>query len=396
MEKNKLQIVFSSPGDLGSIRSIVNQVVDIVERTLGKQRNFNIDLRVVEHAPPGIGRAQQVVSDYLDIGNSDFFICVFWTRFGQPTGKEESGTLEEFLDAINSWKANGKPYILLYFKETPFFPKSSDDCDQIGKVMLFRESINSGKPTLFYKPFDDDSDFLTIFHEDLYNKISDLIDIPTKEKFEWNVKDGDININDGNKTITFGSAGECYYAHKIPANFNIRYHVKLLDIIDSSRVINGEYNIYSFHDLRFNISLDSTFKERITIIFPWENVSDVGENNNPQCRIAYQIIDRDLRLARKWDTPDIFDIRNHSRDTLLQEVYFKDRFTLKDFDLDITLNKNHLLVKSDIFDINIPPLDIPLQKFYDLEFPWWERIYIGIQSVNSMARISNIKLIKYE
>ncbi len=42
---------------------------------------------------------------------------MFHKRFGSPTGKEEAGTLEEFLLAYDSWKSLEKPHIMFYFKE---------------------------------------------------------------------------------------------------------------------------------------------------------------------------------------------------------------------------------------------------------------------------------------
>ncbi len=75
---------------------------------------------------------------------------MFWTRFGTPTARAESGTIEEFERARSRWEEDPKSIdVMFYFKDEPIAP-SKIEPDQLGKVQQFRKSIS---PTALYGSF---------------------------------------------------------------------------------------------------------------------------------------------------------------------------------------------------------------------------------------------------
>ena len=92
------------------------------------------------------------IGDYYDV-----FIGILWGRFGTPTPRALSGTVEEFERALNRRRdGSDTPEVMIYFKDAPI-PPSKIDPDQLRKIQEFRASL-SGRGGL-YSMFEDDSGF---------------------------------------------------------------------------------------------------------------------------------------------------------------------------------------------------------------------------------------------
>ena len=76
-------------------------------------------------------RPQALLNEQL-VFDADILIGVFWTRLGMPTGREESGTVEE----IREFLERGKP-VLLYFSKRPIAPDRLDP-EQFRKLTEFQ------------------------------------------------------------------------------------------------------------------------------------------------------------------------------------------------------------------------------------------------------------------
>jgi hypothetical protein len=100
------------------------------------------------HSSPELGaRAQELINSRV-LKDCDLLIGVFWTRLGTPTGKSESGTVEEIEEHIKA----GKP-AMIYFSSKPVAPQSIDQeqfsalqafkarCRQLGLVEEFDDAI---------------------------------------------------------------------------------------------------------------------------------------------------------------------------------------------------------------------------------------------------------------
>lgn len=141
----KLRVFVASPGDVSEERNRLKEVID--ELNHGIAENKGLTLQYVgwdTHTWPGIGEdAQDVIN--REIEPYDIFIGIMWKRFGTPTKRAESGTEEEFEKAYSLWSEYGRPHIMLYFNNTPFFPSSKKETQQLDKVLDFKKkAIDKG------------------------------------------------------------------------------------------------------------------------------------------------------------------------------------------------------------------------------------------------------------
>lgn len=130
-----LSIFLASPGDVGAERNNVNAFVsewnDLWSDEIG------IHLRLVKWEtnayPAGGADGQDVIN--AQIGEEyDVFLGIMWKRFGTPTGRAASGTVEEFERALARNRASGSPELMFYFKKAEL----DRDVDE-GQLQAVRE-----------------------------------------------------------------------------------------------------------------------------------------------------------------------------------------------------------------------------------------------------------------
>ena len=82
-----------------------------------------------------------------------------WYRFGTPTGRTGSGTVEEFQRAKKRYEANSDALqLMIYFKDAPVpIPPSQLDHEQLESVSKFRSSL--GVEGVLYWPFQTTDEF---------------------------------------------------------------------------------------------------------------------------------------------------------------------------------------------------------------------------------------------
>ncbi len=157
--KASVSIFFSCPGDMARLRQKARVVVSEIraftdhvgvsvsswdyERnaTAGEGENINRD--VLEKQAP---------RDY------DIYVGFMCNRFGQPTGNELSGTVDEFEKARFRRRETGDPEIFFYFCSNI----QPSDNEQIQKVLEFRDSF----PGL-YKEFRTEEQFERLLKDDI-------------------------------------------------------------------------------------------------------------------------------------------------------------------------------------------------------------------------------------
>ncbi len=142
--------MIASPGDVFEEREIVREVVHSWNYINSlKSKVVLIPAGWETHSSPELGsRAQELINKRI-LKDCDLLIGVFWTRLGTPTGKSESGTVEEIEEHIKG----GKP-AMIYFSSRPVTPESIDQeqykalqafknrCRQLGLVEEFDNPID--------------------------------------------------------------------------------------------------------------------------------------------------------------------------------------------------------------------------------------------------------------
>jgi hypothetical protein len=149
----KYKIFLASPSDLEDDRASIDEVINELNLTFGKQNEIVLELIKWEtHSAPAISMShpQKIISS--DLGNDyDLFIGLIWTKFGTPTDENESGTEEEFLNAYEKFKKNPLSIqILFYFNNSAISPTNLNP-EQLTKIQNFKSDIGKNKKVLYWE-----------------------------------------------------------------------------------------------------------------------------------------------------------------------------------------------------------------------------------------------------
>ncbi|MDY6839692.1 MAG: hypothetical protein SWH78_17170 [Thermodesulfobacteriota bacterium] len=141
-QEHVLTVFVASPGDVEAERGKLEDVIRELNNTWSRELGVRLDLVKWEtHAYPGFGAdAQDVINDQIP-EDYDFFVGIMWCRYGTPTGRAGSGTVEEFERAKARYDAdNNSVQLMVYFKDEPI-PPSQLDPAELANVNAFRDSL---------------------------------------------------------------------------------------------------------------------------------------------------------------------------------------------------------------------------------------------------------------
>lgn len=178
-----LQVFISSPGDVYEERTIANRVID----RLQSEYTGRLVLEPVlwEHEPLVATSTfqQQIVKP----SETDVVIAILWSRLGtklpkdftRPDGSRyNSGTEYEFEEAIEGFRKNGKPDLLVYRKMAPPSVRLDDEkelMERLSQKKKLDEFIDKwfhdkaeGTLTAAFHAFDSPSDFETLLEGHLH------------------------------------------------------------------------------------------------------------------------------------------------------------------------------------------------------------------------------------
>jgi hypothetical protein len=170
MDAKIIKCFVASPSDVQEERNACDEVVESINRSLGDSLNIRLEtVRWEKDAHAAVGTdGQAVINEQLHPEDAAFFIGIFWTRFGAPTPRAESGTQEEFELAYKRWQETKNNRIQFYFKEdNPSY--NALDGDQFVKLKAFREKVSVCG--CFYKTFKSKEEFAKILSEALQKEI---------------------------------------------------------------------------------------------------------------------------------------------------------------------------------------------------------------------------------
>jgi len=145
-----LSIFLASPGDVSDERGRVDAFVDEWNNLWSE--DLGVHLRLVRwetHAYPAVGADGQDVIN-TQIGEEyDLFLGIMWKRFGTPTGRAASGTVEEFERALARYRASGNPQLMFYFKKVD--SDAGDTAAQLQAVQQFRDRLAKKDGVLYWE-----------------------------------------------------------------------------------------------------------------------------------------------------------------------------------------------------------------------------------------------------
>ena len=158
MEQKKiLKCFIASPGDTKEERLICEKVFAEINNGIGIPYGFELQsLKWENDVHPGIGEDGQDVINRQIEGKYDLFIGIMYTRFGSPTNRSESGTVEEFNIAYEKAMELKNLEIMFYFNDQQINP-SKIDLEQYQKVYDFRNNVVGKK--CMYSVYDGPMDF---------------------------------------------------------------------------------------------------------------------------------------------------------------------------------------------------------------------------------------------
>jgi len=155
---------------LGDERRAVHDVVAEVNRVMGREVNWQVDLLGWEDTLPAARRPQAAINEAVDAAG--LFVGLLWRRWGQPTPVFSSGFEEEFERSRQRHDNTGDPEIWLFFKAVDR-DQVADAGDQLKRVLQFR-STREERKDLFYKDFGSVDEFKSQFRESLYSYVLKL------------------------------------------------------------------------------------------------------------------------------------------------------------------------------------------------------------------------------
>ncbi|GAB5566067.1 MAG: hypothetical protein Wins2KO_31300 [Winogradskyella sp.] len=149
----KYKIFLASPSDVQDERVSIDEVINELNLTFGKQQDIYLELLKWEtHSAPAIAinHPQEIIN--TDIGKDyDLFIGLIWKKFGTPTIEADSGTEEEFLNAYERFSENPNSIqILFYFNSKPVSINEMNP-EQLLKIQNFKTDIGKNKKVLYWE-----------------------------------------------------------------------------------------------------------------------------------------------------------------------------------------------------------------------------------------------------
>jgi len=155
-----LQVFVASPSDLKDERIALESVVKELNQTLSESTGAFLELIKWEtHATPGFSSDPQAVINEQIGDKYDIFIGMLSTKFGSPTPRAGSGTVEEFERAFERFNKNPNDLRIMFYFKDPEVRASEIDLDQYKRVKEFQKKL--GEKGL-YATFSTTEDFVAM------------------------------------------------------------------------------------------------------------------------------------------------------------------------------------------------------------------------------------------
>jgi len=159
-----LKVFLGAPGDLTEEREVASRIVARVNLQIAEPRGFMLKLVQFPSAiQPGIGGEPQDVIN-RQVGKCDAYLVMFWRRFGTPTKRYASGTVEEFEEAYGEWLTDPSTRVWVYFSKRPFYPEAAE-LSELNKLFEFKNRLT--QQGVLYSSFESVQEFETKLSDNL-------------------------------------------------------------------------------------------------------------------------------------------------------------------------------------------------------------------------------------
>jgi hypothetical protein len=144
------RVLIASPSDVANERMAIRRTVFEWNSVHSlEQQAVVLPVMWEFEATPEMGEPPQGILNRQLVNSSDILIGIFWTRLGTPTGREESGTVEEIKEFLDKGKS-----VLLYFSSAPTVPSRLDP-EQFRKLTEFKHWCRQRGIVFDYESTDD-------------------------------------------------------------------------------------------------------------------------------------------------------------------------------------------------------------------------------------------------
>ena len=179
----RLRLFLAGASDVNPERKIVHEVVESWNRGAGQQRGWRVDVfdYTKNVAPRYGGDGQKIINEAAgNMRSYAFFVGITKHRFGTPTPRAPSGTVEEFRRAVRAYQSTGRLQIMLYFSDASLpAPHTKEKLQQKTKVMDFRKQVQSKS---FYIPYPGEAEFRRLFSEHFAGSMEKQIKVAVAAK----------------------------------------------------------------------------------------------------------------------------------------------------------------------------------------------------------------------
>ena len=138
-----ISVFLASPSDVDQERSVVASAIQNWNDIHSRNRRVFFELiRFERSISAGMGADGQDVINMQVNDDYDLLIALFWHRLGSPTGRNVSGTVEEYKRALERYNNGEKIDIAFFFKDYPVDLRRAD-VSQVLAVQEFEKEVQS-------------------------------------------------------------------------------------------------------------------------------------------------------------------------------------------------------------------------------------------------------------
>jgi alpha-ketoglutarate-dependent taurine dioxygenase len=169
------RVLLAAPLDVTEEQESVAELIDEWNVQHGDTAEARIELMNWRtHAHPEAGKRAQALINRQFADRADIVLANFWRRFGSPTGKAASGTVEEIERAQRRHKK-----VMVYFSQRLGSETEPSDSREQNRIEKFKRRF--GRNAL-YKTYTDGQEFETAVRKDLALVMAEVVATARKKR----------------------------------------------------------------------------------------------------------------------------------------------------------------------------------------------------------------------